>query len=157
MSFNVICQRLQLNPSVVKIQFARTHAIDWPHPKGGKHQMAIGLGGVFLRAQNPDALYNWYEQHLGLKRTPGGILFPEGTTVGPLVLSFFSEKSAYFPHTQRAMLNLQMEDVDALLDRLIASGVEVDPKRESSEYGRFGWFTDLEGNRVEVWQATKGE
>jgi predicted enzyme related to lactoylglutathione lyase len=39
-----------------------------------------------------------------------------------------------------------------VLDALIAVGTTVDPKRDDSEYGRFGWFTDPEGNRVELWQ-----
>ena len=50
------------------------------------------------------------------------------------------------------MLNFQVDDLDALLDQLSAAGVVVDPKREQSEYGRFGWFTDPQGNRVELWQ-----
>jgi len=50
------------------------------------------------------------------------------------------------------MINLQVKDLDAVLDRLILDGVEVDPKRASYEFGRFGWFTDPEGNRVELWQ-----
>lgn len=50
------------------------------------------------------------------------------------------------------MLSFRVEGVDALLDRLEAAGVAVDAKRESYDYGRFGWFTDPEGNRVEVWE-----
>ena len=50
------------------------------------------------------------------------------------------------------MLNFQVDDLNALLDQLEASGTTVDPKRETSEYGHFGWFNDPEGNRVELWQ-----
>lgn len=50
------------------------------------------------------------------------------------------------------MLNLQVDDLDGLLDRLIAEVVTVDPKRESYDFGKFGWITDPEGNRVELWQ-----
>jgi predicted enzyme related to lactoylglutathione lyase len=50
------------------------------------------------------------------------------------------------------MLNFQVDDLDAVLDRLASAGVTVDPKREDCDYGRFGWFTDPEGNRVELWQ-----
>jgi predicted enzyme related to lactoylglutathione lyase len=50
------------------------------------------------------------------------------------------------------MLNFQVDDLDAVLDKLSSAGVVVDPNRESSEYGRFGWFTDPEGNRVELWE-----
>ena len=50
------------------------------------------------------------------------------------------------------MLNLQVDDLDAILDRLATSGVSVDPRRDRYDYGSFGWFTDPEGNRVELWQ-----
>ena len=50
------------------------------------------------------------------------------------------------------MLNFQVDDLDAVLDKLAAAGVAVAPKRKDYDYGRFGWFTDPEGNRVELWQ-----
>jgi predicted enzyme related to lactoylglutathione lyase len=50
------------------------------------------------------------------------------------------------------MLNFQVDDLNSLLEALSAAGVLVDPKREDSEYGKFGWFTDPEGNRVELWE-----
>jgi uncharacterized glyoxalase superfamily protein PhnB len=50
------------------------------------------------------------------------------------------------------MLNLQVDDLDGVLAKLRAAGVNVDPKVEDSEYGKFGWFTDPEGNRVELFQ-----
>jgi predicted enzyme related to lactoylglutathione lyase len=52
------------------------------------------------------------------------------------------------------MINFQVDDLEALLDKLVAAGVNVDPKRESADYGKFGWFTDPEGNRVELWQPS---
>jgi uncharacterized glyoxalase superfamily protein PhnB len=54
--------------------------------------------------------------------------------------------------TQPVMLNLQVDDLDGVLAKLRAAGVNVDPKVEDSEYGKFGWFTDPEGNRVELFQ-----
>ena len=50
------------------------------------------------------------------------------------------------------MVNFTVSDLDALLAQLRAAGVDVDDKVEDHEYGRFGWFTDPEGNRVELWQ-----
>jgi predicted enzyme related to lactoylglutathione lyase len=50
------------------------------------------------------------------------------------------------------MLNLQVDDLDGVLEKLRAAGAAVDPKVDDSEYGKFGWFTDPEGNRVELWQ-----
>jgi predicted enzyme related to lactoylglutathione lyase len=117
---------------------------------------ATGIGGAFLRANDPEALYAWYEKHLGLARLGGCWMFNAEDQRGPVVVSFFSRGSDYFPASQPAMLNFQVDDLNALLDRLIAAGVEVDPKREQQEYGSFGWFKDPEGNRVELWQPPTG-
>jgi predicted enzyme related to lactoylglutathione lyase len=111
-----------------------------------------GFGGAFLRANDPKALYAWYEQHLGIGSEYGCFLFPKEGQRAKIAVTFFSRESKYFPVEQPAMLNFQVDDVDALLDKLTASGVVVDPKRESHEFGKFGWFTDPEGNRVELWQ-----
>jgi predicted enzyme related to lactoylglutathione lyase len=67
-------------------------------------------------------------------------------------VAFFPKSSSYFPVTQPAMLNFQVDDLDGVLEKLRAAGVVVDAKREDYDYGRFGWFTDPEGNRVELWQ-----
>ena len=111
-----------------------------------------GFGGAFLRAKDPKALYAWYEQHLGLVRSQGYFEFPASTQRAQIVFSFFGQEDAYFPPAQKVMLNFQVDDLDKLLDRLIAEGVSVDPKRDSYDFGKFGWFTDPEGNRVELWQ-----
>jgi predicted enzyme related to lactoylglutathione lyase len=113
-----------------------------------------GVGGIFLRAADPAKLYGWYEQHLGLKRTEDGAFafFSEGPRE-MTVLAFFPLDSTYFGSTQQqSMLNLRVEDLDAVLERLRTAGALIDPKTEDHEYGRFGWFSDPEGNRVELWQ-----
>lgn len=85
--------------------------------------------------------------------SPGGcFIFPVETQKAYTVVSFFKADSNYFPVSQPTMLNFQVDDLDATLDALAAAGVTVDPKRDSSEYGKFGWITDPEGNRVELWQ-----
>ena len=111
-----------------------------------------GFGGAFLRANDPKALYSWYEQHLGLVNSGGSFAFPAPTQRAQVVFSFFKQDNAYFPTTQKAMINLQVDDLDGVLDRLIAEGVSVDPKRESYDFGKSGWITDPEGNRIELWQ-----
>jgi predicted enzyme related to lactoylglutathione lyase len=114
-----------------------------------------GLGGAFVRAENPKTLYAWYEQHLGLGSAGGFFSFPAASQRGDIAVSFFPRTSEYFPPSQPTMLNFQVDDLDALLDKLAAAGVAVDPKRETYDYGRFGWFTDPEGNRVELWQPVQ--
>lgn len=113
-----------------------------------------GLGGAFLRADDPAALYAWYEEHLGISNSQGCFTFAKEMQRASIAVAFFSRSSDYFPTPQPAMLNFQVDDLDGILDRLIASGVSVDAKRDEYEYGKFGWFTDPEGNRVELWQPT---
>ncbi len=117
----------------------------------------IGFGGLFLRATDPKALYQWYEQHLGLVKSGGAYGFPASQHEDQVVFSFFKQDSAYFPPSQKAMVNLQVDDLDAVLDRLAGAGVTVDPKRDNYDFGKFGWITDPEGNRVELWQPIATE
>jgi predicted enzyme related to lactoylglutathione lyase len=111
-----------------------------------------GFGGIFLRADDPKSLYQWYVRHLGLVNSEGAFQFPAPTQHPKIVFSFFKKDNAYFPPAQSAMINLQVDDLDALLDRLAEEGVSVDPKRETYDFGKFGWITDREGNRIELWQ-----
>ena len=121
-----------------------------------------GVGGVFLRARDPKALAAWYGEHLGMELSAyGGVTFrwkdevPEGT--GATAWSTFPADTSYFgPGSegvpQAAMVNYRVDDLDALVEKLEAAGVWIDPKREDGEYGRFAWIKDLEGNRLELWQ-----
>jgi predicted enzyme related to lactoylglutathione lyase len=111
-----------------------------------------GFGGIFLRANDPKALYQWYEQHLGLVKGQGSFAFPAPTPRTQVIFALFKQDNAYFPPTQKAMINLQVDDLDGLLDGLSAKGVTVDAKRETYDFGKFGWITDPEGNRIELWQ-----
>jgi predicted enzyme related to lactoylglutathione lyase len=118
---------------------------------------ATGVGGVFLRAADPDKLYTWYEEYLGIKRTEDGAFafFSEGPRE-MTILAFFPQDTKYFgPSEQCSMLNFRVDDLDAVLDKLRAAGVDIDPKREEAEFGRFAWFDDPEGNRVELWETPK--
>ncbi len=111
-----------------------------------------GLGGAFLRANDPKALYAWYAANLGVNAEGGFIMFQREEARAYSLVTFFKKTSDYFPLTQPAMLNLQVDDLDGVLEKLRAAGAVVDPKVDDSEYGKFGWFTDPEGNRVELWQ-----
>ena len=115
-----------------------------------------GVGGIFLRAADPDKLYAWYEEHLGFKRTEGGFVFFSEGPREMTILSFFPPDTKYFgPGEQRAMLNLRVDDLDAVLNKLRTGEADIDPRQEDHVYGRFAWFHDLEGNRVELWEPPK--
>ena len=118
---------------------------------------ARGLGGAFVRAKDPESLYQWYERHLKLTRESGCFLFRDEDQVsGMTVVAFFPADTKYFGTSgQQAMLNLRVDELDKLIEELTAAGVQVDPKRESYDYGKFAWIVDPEGNRVELWEPVK--
>lgn len=115
---------------------------------------AVGVGGIFLKAQDPKALGAWYAKHLGIPSQDGGSLAFEGPeSAGMTVFAHFPTETKYFGDgPQQAMVNFRVDDLDALLQQLTAAGVRVDPKRDDYAYGKFGWIWDPEGNRVELWQ-----
>jgi glyoxylase I family protein len=49
-----------------------------------------------------------------------------------------------------------VENLDKLLGLLREEGVKVDDKREESEFGKFAWIMDPEGNRIELWEPAPG-
>jgi predicted enzyme related to lactoylglutathione lyase len=125
----------------------------------------VGIGGIFFKARDPEALRAWYRDHLGLAIAEwGGVAF-EPTMASPagrpstLVWSILPAESQYLdPSASLFMINYRVDDLDQVLAALRAEGCAVDERVESSEYGRFGWVADPEGNRLELWeppQATR--
>jgi predicted enzyme related to lactoylglutathione lyase len=118
-----------------------------------------GIGGVFFKARDPQALGEWYRTHLGMDVGEwGGVNFRwgEGAT-GSTTWSLFKDDTSYFaPSASSFMVNYRVEDLDALLTLLRADGCDVDEKVEESEYGKFGWVMDPEGNRLELWEPPPG-
>lgn len=115
---------------------------------------AIGIGGVFLKAEDPKKLAEWYATHLGVTRTDdGSLVFSGPESNGMTVFAHFPADTKYFGDgAQQAMINFRVNNLDELLAQLAAAGVRVDDKREDHEYGRFAWIWDPDGNRVELWE-----
>ena len=115
----------------------------------------LGLGGVFFKARDPKALAAWYRDHLGLPIEPNQTYCTLKSTAPdePTVWSTFPTDTAYFgPAPSSCMLNYRVRNLDAILAQLRAAGARVDDKVEDYDYGRFGWATDPEGNRFELWE-----
>lgn len=93
----------------------------------------------------------WYRGCVGLDADANGMWHQEA---GPTVFATFESETDYFgSRTQQAMLNFRVRDLDAMLAQLRSKGANVDEETQGMEgVGRFGWDTDPEGNRIELWQ-----
>jgi predicted enzyme related to lactoylglutathione lyase len=118
-----------------------------------------GIGGIFFKAKDPKALCAWYKQHLGMDIAEwGGMAFESHDPAQPdkinqTIWSVGSDDAKTFaPSTKPFMINYRVDDLAALLAALRAEGCQVDDKMDDSEYGKFGWVMDPEGNRIELWQ-----
>ncbi len=121
-----------------------------------------GIGGIFFRAKDPVTLRAWYKRHLGIDvQEWGGTAFTwtdeAGNPVGgTTVWSIAAADSKQFG-TSSFMVNYRVEDLDSLLQALRDEGCQVLEKSDDSEYGKFGWVIDPEGNKVELWQPPPGQ
>ncbi|WEF34383.1 VOC family protein [Pseudoduganella chitinolytica] len=121
-----------------------------------------GIGGIFFQARNAPALRAWYRAHLGIDvQDWGGTSFrwAEGASTGngSTVWSISpAGNDSYAPSAAPFMVNYRVDNLDALLDALRAEGCHVIGS-EASEYGKFGWVLDPEGNKVELWEPPTGQ
>jgi predicted enzyme related to lactoylglutathione lyase len=123
--------------------------------------MAVkGIGGIFFRAKDPDALTEWYRKHLNVG---GGCVADPAATpdqwtwqtaAGPVVFAPFSADTDYFAADHQWMLNLRVDDIDALIAALRDAGIAVETRAEWDQpgVGRFARLHDPEGNPIELWQ-----
>ncbi|MFL9840803.1 VOC family protein [Sphingomonas sp. ST-64] len=121
----------------------------------------LGMGGLFFRAQDPEALSAWYREHLGIG---GGCVAEDSggepndwmwqTSGGPMVFAPFKATTDYFPADKQFMINLRVRDLEGMLEQLNAAGIEVltNPEWDSPETGKFARIHDPEGNAIELWE-----
>ena len=120
----------------------------------------LGIGGLFFRARDPDALNTWYRTHLGVGAGCGaeGAGEPDEwswrTIGGPVVFAPFKADTDYFAADKQWMINLRVDDLDGLLEQLNAAGVAIvtNDEWDSPETGRFARIHDPEGNAIELWE-----
>jgi predicted enzyme related to lactoylglutathione lyase len=121
-------------------------------------ERATGIGGVFVRSPRPDALRAWYAEHLGLELQEFGGAVLTSNAGETLTWAVFAGDTDYFgSRDQQVMVNYRVRDLDAMLAQLRAAGVHVEERIEDHEYGRFGWATDPDGNRFELWEPAVGQ
>ena len=120
----------------------------------GKHELGgtekvTGIGGLFFRAHDPEALGRWYQEHLGISSPVWQ------QEAGPTAFSPSSETTKYFGDLQKMwMVNFRVRDLDKMVTQLRTAGIEVKVDPQSSPYGRFARLHDPEGNPIELWQPS---
>ncbi|OYT91837.1 MAG: glyoxalase [Burkholderiales bacterium PBB3] len=123
-----------------------------------------GIGGIFFKANDPASLGAWYKEHLGIDvQSWGGAAFrwadESGTPVGGTTAWSIGSASgdSFAPSTSSFMVNYRVADLSGLLAALRSEGCNVLDKTDDSEYGKFGWVIDPEGNKVELWEPPAGQ
>ncbi len=109
---------------------------------------ALGIGGVFFRARDTQALADWYETHLGV---PG--FWSQGA--GMTVFAPFKADTDYFPADKQWMINFRVDDLDGMIAQLKAAAIAVETRPgewDTPETGRFARIHDPEGNQIELWE-----
>jgi predicted enzyme related to lactoylglutathione lyase len=111
----------------------------------------VGIGGVFFRADDPEALLAWYRKHLGVGFDGGS---PWMQQAGPTVFMPFPRDTDYFPAARPWMINFRVTELDSLLSALRGAGIAIitDPDWDTPETGRFARIHDPEGNPLELWE-----
>jgi catechol 2,3-dioxygenase-like lactoylglutathione lyase family enzyme len=111
-----------------------------------------GLGGVFFKAADSEATSRWYKEVLGVGGEWGAVFPFAGDPAGYTVLSPFKATTDYFaPSAAAFMINLRVDDLDAMTAELEAKGIEI-LGRQDEEYGKFAWILDCDGVKVELWE-----
>jgi predicted enzyme related to lactoylglutathione lyase len=118
----------------------------------------IGVGGIFFKTPDWDSLRGWYKDALGIEFSDwGGAIFtPEmlaGASGAATVFTGFAQDTDYFaPSAKDYMINLMVDDLDAVLERCKACGVEPVKAFPDEANGHFAHIIDPEGRKIELWQ-----
>ncbi len=118
-----------------------------------------GIGGVFFKSEDPEALLSWYRTHLGIASGDwGGFAFQwqeKGQTseTGYTIWTPFPDTTDYFsPSEQSFMVNFRVADLAGLIAALREEGVEIVGDIEQHPNGAFAWILDPEGRKIELWE-----
>ncbi len=115
-------------------------------------EKVTGIGGLFFRSRDPEALARWYQDHLGVSMVPKKEGDPSWRQeAGDTVFAPFPETTKYFDAAKVWMINFRVRSLDAMMAQLKAAGVKVDDPQDYP-YGRFARLYDPEGNPIELWE-----
>jgi len=118
-----------------------------------------GIGGIFFKCKDPNAINEWYKTHLGFDTTPYGTSFnrleKDADKEGITQWNPFPEDTTYFgPSDKDYMINYRVDNLESLFKELKSQGVVILDKIESYDYGKFLHILDPEGNKIQLWQPS---
>ena len=121
-------------------------------------EAVMGIGGMFFRAKDPDALSRWYADHLGVAPIPtDGDMQPWRPDGGPTAFAPFPDDTDYFGRPEQTwMINFRVRDLDAMVGQLRKAGIDVKVDDTPYPHGRFARLADPEGNPIELWEPKDG-
>ncbi|KIC63692.1 VOC family protein [Chryseobacterium taiwanense] len=120
-----------------------------------------GIGGIFFKCKDPNAMNEWYKTHLGFNTSPYGTSFEwreeeDPSKKGTTQWAPFSEDTKYFePATKEFMINYRVENLEALMEELKKENVTILDEIQTYDYGKFIHILDMEGNKIELWEPTE--
>jgi predicted enzyme related to lactoylglutathione lyase len=119
----------------------------------------IGIGGIFFKCQDPEKVKQWYKTHLGLDIDEYGARIEwqqgEHSPKGYTLWSLFPDTTKYFePSSKDFMINYRVENLEALVVELKKEDVTILDQIETYDFGKFVHILDIEGNKIELWEAT---
>ncbi len=118
----------------------------------------LGIGGIFFKARDPQALMKWYAENLGLDTNDFGCIFSFGkpdqaSEKGYMVWSPFEAGTDYFaPSEKEFMINYRVENIEDWVLELKNNGVIILDEIDDNEFGKFVHILDIENNKIELWE-----
>jgi predicted enzyme related to lactoylglutathione lyase len=113
----------------------------------------LGIGGVFFKAADPKAVGDWYARVLGMAGEEwGGVVFPQQGRGYQVWTAFKADTDHFQPSAQPYMINLMVDDLDGVLAKAAAEGVEPTGRQDDESFGKFAWIMDPAGVKIELWE-----
>eukprot|EP00919_Chromeraceae_sp_WS-2016_P051796 GHVR01122817.1.p1 GENE.GHVR01122817.1~~GHVR01122817.1.p1 ORF type:complete len:121 (+),score=15.87 GHVR01122817.1:273-635(+) len=113
----------------------------------------LGVGGVFIKCEDPEAYSDWWKTYMGVAPSEWGSMDWKNDGQASTLLNSFGADTDYFePSTERFMINLRVDDVAGMIEKARAGGAQIIGDISDEGYGVFGWFMDPAGIKIELWQ-----
>jgi predicted enzyme related to lactoylglutathione lyase len=118
-----------------------------------------GIGGIFFYSDNPKETKEWYTKNLGIEINEWGSSSFESRNINrpdeinSLQWKPFKKGDEYFsPSKKDFMINYQVQNIEALVNKLKENGVTILDSIASYDFGKFIHIMDVEGNKIELWE-----